>query len=404
MNLAWPERPSRVRTVALACLALLGVAYLLYAGLKPSAPHADFNYYWLAGKLWGQGLDPYGPLFSIEGHKLGEVTFPAVYWAYTPNWWPISWLIARLQLGIATYIWMGLTLLAVVGSCELLRRARGALGMPATREHFLLLFCFVGLSTFASTTMMWGNVALFVMGGACLLAYALAVRSTPMIALALVIMLLKPHIGLCALVAVAVAREGWKAALWAVIASGLMAVPALLSTSIPGILHGLGQVDRLYEVYEVNSPLSQTGVAHFIALLRGPIIPGTVMAALGIASAAALSALGRRGLGDADTDRQGTAVVLFAGLGSAGMFLRLHGYDLAMLVPLVAIAGAGGTAVRLLVAVGAGLFFRPENLATLLGAASAPTILPGTLPSLGVAAVYAAAVLVCLNRQRGWAR
>ena len=402
-TLAWAHRPSRTRSAALAFVAAIGVAYLLYAGLKPSAPHADFNYYWLAGKMWSQGLDPYGPLFPIEGHKLGEVTFPAVYWAYTPNWWPISWLVSRLPLHVATYIWMGLTLVAVAAGCEVLRRARGVVGLSATRDQFLLLFCFVGLSSFASTTMMWGNVALFIMAGACLLAYGLATRSNVIVAAALAILLLKPHIGLPAVAAVAMSRGGWKPALWAGIAAALMATPALLSTSPEGILHGLGQVDRFYEGYDVNSPPSQTGLAHFIFVLSGRVAPGTVMVAVAIVSAAGLSLLARW-REDGTSTVATTSAVLFAGLASSAMFLRLHVYDLAMLLPLIALASGRERLVTALVGIGALLFFRPENLATLLQSLGSPTFLPGTLPSIGILAIYAAAILVCAYPTRGCAR
>lgn len=394
MELAGIGRRPRVRTAALAVLAVVGLAYLLYAALKPTAPHADFNYYWLAGKMWGQGLDPYGPLFPIEGHKLGEVTFPAVYWAYTPNWWPISLIVSRIPLGVATYIWMTLTLIAALGACELLRRTRGAVGLSSGRDQFLMLFCFLGLSSFASTTMMWGNVALFIMAGACLLAYGLATRRDLWIAVGLTVMLLKPHIGLAALAAVAVASGGWRPALWAAVASTLMALPALLSSAPESIVHGLGQVDRFYEGYEVNSPPSQTGLAHFVYLFSGRTLGGTSMVAVAMVSAALLSLLGRRSAG-ADSTAGRTIVVLFAGLVSAAMFLRLHVYDLAMLLPVIALASGAGITVMLLVGAGALLFFRPENLATVLQALGSPTFLPGTLPTIGLVAIYLAALLVC---------
>jgi hypothetical protein len=390
------QRLSPKRRLAIvAPLALLAFAYLLYAGLKPSAPHADFNYFWLAGRLWGWGLDPYGPIFAVEGRKLNE-DYPSIYWPYPPNWWPVAVLLAKLSLVRATQLWTAASLLFVLSSCELLRRSRAALHMSAPFDLTLLLLGYIGLSTATATVMMWGNCSILIMFGSALLALGLTSRNQAAAVIGLAIMALKPTIGLPVITAVTFSRGWGRTGVAAGVLVAVMALPALATSSPQEILTSLTQTARTYESITGNSAQNQPGVDHLASLLCGITISGGMSVVFAVLSAMVLTLLLRISTRDNPAD---AVPVLFAGLGSAGMF-SLHGYDLPVLLPLLALASRQGAVVFAQVLVGFLFFFRPGGVVSaieLLGGSK----LPGaTLPTVGVTLIYAAAIFVCTRHVR----
>ncbi len=390
------RRLSPKRRLAMtAPLALLAFAYLFYAAFKPSAPHADLNYFWLAGRLWDQGLDPYGPIFEAQGRKLSE-NYPSIYWPYPPNWWPISILLGKLSLVRATQLWIAASLLFTFASCELLRRSRAALHLSAPFDQTLLLFAYVGLSSATATVMMWGNCSLLIMFGSALLAFGLASRGRTAAVVGLAIMALKPTIGLPVIAAVALSRGGLRTALAAGILIALMALPALATSGPQEILASLARTAQVYESITSNSALNQPGIVHVAALLFRVTISGGVSLVLATVSAAVLTLLSRV----STHDTQGNAVpTLFAGLASAGMF-SLHGYDLPVLLPLLALASGQGRGLLIQVFLGFLFFFRPSNMVSAIQLLGGPELLGATFSTIGVLLIYSAAIMLCTRPLR----
>lgn len=392
---AFGRLSSKRRLAVVAPLALLAFAYLLYAAFKPSAPHADFNYFWLAGRLWDQGLDPYGPMFEAQGRKLSE-NYPSIYWPYPPNWWPVSILLGKLSLVRAAQLWIAASLLFVFASCELLRRSRAALHLSAAFDQTLLLFAYIGLSTATATVMMWGNCSLLIMFGSALLAFGLTGRSRVAAVLGLAIMALKPTIGLPVIAAVALSRGGARTAVAAGILIALMALPALAISEPQEVLTSLARTAQVYESITSNSALNQPGIVHVAALLFGMTISGGMSLILATVSATVLTLLFRLSSDDSQADAVPT---LFAGLASAGMF-SLHGYDLPVLLPLLALATGQGRAVLIQVFLGFLFFFRPSNVVSAIQLLGGPELLGATFSTIGVLLIYSAAIMVCARHLR----
>ncbi|QNN65764.1 hypothetical protein H9L12_04200 [Sphingomonas rhizophila] len=274
-----------------------------------------------------------------------------------------------------------------------------AAGAGGTPDHLLILFAYAGLSSVASTSMMWGNVALLMTAASCLLALGLVTNHRLTLGAALVLLALKPNIGVPIYCAIALLRPHFVTAVVSGLISGVLALPALLTTSPMGILRGLSETASLYESYAVNSPPSQTGVAHLAYLFGGVTIPGSFLIVAAAITSAVLVLIARWKR-PAPDDLHLSIATLFASLATTTLFVRLHAYDLGILLPLVALAAFGGRIPTVLVTIGAFLLFRPENLATILQKLGLPSLLPGTLPTVACLCFFVAAMIIVSRRAR----
>lgn len=61
---------------------------LLRAVVAPTR-EVDFRFFWLAGKLWETGIDPYSESFRQIGADILPPGNVVIYWFYPPQWWAI---------------------------------------------------------------------------------------------------------------------------------------------------------------------------------------------------------------------------------------------------------------------------------------------------------------------------
>lgn len=368
-------------TLTLGAVALIGLIYMGYSAFKPSAPRADFYYYWLAGELWLEGISPYGPAFPERGATLGASGYPPVFWAYPPNWWMISVPLSRIPQAIAIEFWTLLQIGLVALSSELLRRARFEIGLSATFPIFLAIFAFGALSSGTSTALMWGNGATLVLVGGSLCALGLAGGSRTALIAGLMVLALKPNVGAPVFAALLLSRHGWREAIVASILSLLIAVPAFLVTSPLETLRALSRTAAEYESYMVNGPEWQNGFVHLVYLATGLEVRGMLTVIMATMVAGVMAVLISRKIPSSPI---ASLLPLLSALLIVALLVRLHSYDLVLLLPVLSLTVPRGTGQMLIWLCSGLLLLRPENCERLAELLTGAQIMHGTMPTIGV--------------------
>ena len=74
--------------------ALVGVAFILLRSVHAPVAEVDFRFFWLAGTLWAEGIDPYGAQFRTAGAALLPPGNEVLYRFYPPQWWVVCRALA----------------------------------------------------------------------------------------------------------------------------------------------------------------------------------------------------------------------------------------------------------------------------------------------------------------------
>ena len=175
-----------MRILAAACLAVAGVALLVFIARNNDAGQRDFISYWAAGQQLAHGADPYDSAAILREEAAAGFTQAEPLIMRNP---PIAFLLA-LPLGYVTpnhgiILWFILLLASLVVSVRMLWMLNGR---PDNRLH-LLGYCFAPVMG----CLMLGQFGLFLLLGVTL--FLSFYRSRPLLAgAALVLCALKPHL------------------------------------------------------------------------------------------------------------------------------------------------------------------------------------------------------------------
>lgn len=324
-----PRRPTRLAlTVGPFALVVAWVAALL----SPVA--GDFFQFWFAGHLVATGSSPYdqaewvgaysrfGELASVVRHNCPTVDAPACRWAYPP--WT-AWLLAPFGMldplrGIALE---GITFLAVLvaGVLVVVRSAR----IQPDWLCALVLFG-VAMSPPFLTDAISGHFDGLMLIGLALLASGLADRRALPLALAAMILALKPHVALAVgpLVLVWLLRERQPL---------LLMAPTAILVALAVV--GFGSDPRaLPALSGAGSKIQLAGSTTWsFASLAGSLAPVAAAALLVVSAVAAGVALRL-----SSADRRAQVFVASAAALSLVVAPYLHLYDHLLLVPAVVIS------------------------------------------------------------------
>jgi hypothetical protein len=314
-------------------LIVAGFAYMVrQVLLSPNIPPfgIDFEYIWVAGKIWAEGGNPYDASFSALSTGIVERSDPLHRWAYGPHFWPVAKALILLDHETARLVWGTL-------SCVLITCGVGwsIAAMPAERRFSLLsgstLFLYASVCTPTILCLISGQYAAFIFAGAALFSLGLVRQSALATIAGLVLLTLKPSIGL-PFVALALALpDGWRLVTTAACAALILAAPGLVSTGIAPFVTGYLDGVSAYSSYAPNAPNELTGVTtllwHFAGINVSPLL--LLVFAMGLIVVLRLR-LGR------SLDLEGTrADLVGATLATTILLIPLHTYDLVIAVALV---------------------------------------------------------------------
>lgn len=341
-------------------LAALGAAYLASKSIFLSELAVDFPYIWLAGELWSADIDPYSDAFRSAGREFFSHQHAPEIWFYPPSWWGISTFLALLDYDTALWVWRtGGAVMLCVGLVTV-ERGMQAIGKPPGRIAMLLAFAWACLFSGTATSLSLGQTSLLSFLGLCLYLASVLTVNRPILIAALVLLMLKPQIGLPFCAFLLPWRRYWLSLVVAALISVVLALPALqLSGLGPFLSTYLVQLGE-HALLEPNHPRETTGVRILAWNLSGLIIEPLVLT--GIAAVFGLALGFFAAARDHAMERYLALLVAVSAL-----ILQLHIYDLMMLALVILLCTGVLSWSRGLMAAGFVMLVRANNLAEVTG-------------------------------------
>lgn len=329
----------------------------------------DFKYIWLAGDLWGDGINPYSGAFVARGETLFQGGNIPLFWVYPPNWWLISSAFGAMPYEVAGLVWRSLSAASLLVGCATVSHTM--LGQFQRTPPLVHLAFWLICATMSATaiSLSLGQTSMLMFLGVSLFVSALLRENRSLMAVSLVILALKPTLGLAIAAALFPNRRWWPAIVVAGGATVLLTLPAVFQ-------HGLAEVfgnmlDRLrdYGQTDVNRPPEMTGIRHLADRLFGIELGTFQCLAMGILTNILFGFVLYRASPGA------TVKLIIAGiLVSTGFFVPLHTYDL-IFICLVVVLLSGQPIPLQLICVGCvAVVWRANNIEGLSGFTDPATV------------------------------
>lgn len=386
-----------VKNVGASVFLLLAFIYVGSKVAEPTIAAVDFKYFWLAGTLWQDGLNPYGPAFLARAREVFLSGSVPPQWAYPPHFRPISEVMALAAFERSAVIWRILFAMAIAGgSLGLFAAIRNVSRFPV---YVIMLLLGIAL-TFSGTaiTVTIGQSSALIFLAYCLFVYGYFHHNRMALGLALILLMIKPTYGFIpAFFLLAHLRYFGLIALSAVITIGLSAW-GLWGHGLQETFAGLSDAFASYENDSINLAPEMTGLRHLVFLFGGGetsqllyVLVGSVLAfCIGLFVAL-------RDLSEADRVR----AVMLVGL-LVLVFAPMHTYDgyfaLAVVIPALALSRVETLIFMPLLLV----TWRSNNIAAITGwkLAETQTFTGSTLESIATAITLLVFVAVVFARRR----
>jgi hypothetical protein len=341
----------RTEWIAAAAVAMPALAYIVWKGLFDRSDTVDFKYMWLAGHLWSQGIDAYGPAFRATGDALFVGLNPPQTLFYPPNLWPVATAAATLPYPEAIPVWRAVSAaLLLAGPLVLILRG------PVAPLRAACALAFVAAGTPAAVALSLGQTSPLILAGTGLWALAFLRRDRAAMALAVAVVVLKPSFGVLMAAFLLADRHWWPSIAAAALASLAAAAPVMIAHGpVATVGAWLGAV-AAFDEHMFNQPHSITGLRNLVDWWLGRDIPPLALMAAGVP----LMALAGRRAG------QGAAAAGLA-VALAVLLAPMHTYDAVLLAPLILLVAPLPVAVQAVVGVALLAVFREANLAQVTG-------------------------------------
>lgn len=294
-----PSSFGRVTLMVSSVVGAIMVAILIGMALEMAArpPGFDFRYFWVAGRLWLDGVSPYGNDIAAQaGVMIGDGHVPVI-WPYPPTLWLPTVILAVFPFEVAWKVWLALHVLMMIGGSALV-----AVGLPRLRltlgrrdivvSRPLFFSVHLALMTFAEAHLFaffnGQMTALFYLGAVVMLVGLSRGRDAASTA-GLTILMMKPHIGAAVALGLLISgARGRRIVVGAGLLSCVLMLPALAiaPTVISDWLYSLGRYDG---VSAVNRPEAMTGLRNLVQILGHVSIGNATAALAGLAVAACVA-------------------------------------------------------------------------------------------------------------------
>lgn len=377
-------------TIIGAALVAIAIAFVLLRSVIDPREEVDFRFFWLAGKLWAAGIDPYSAAFEAIGARLLPVGNTVLFWFYPPQWWAICRALAWTDLATATAAWRLASGVIVIGATFWL--AATLTSDKALRFGIAALAAgYAGLIEPTANLLAFGQSAAPLLLALVLLTIGFARGSRTALAAGMTLLTLKPQVGgLVLLILLAVPRAR-VAALAGLAIAVLLCLPQVIGfgpfTTIREYLANLSQWGTLPS----NTMLASSGVLHLVARLVPLAILPQAQFLLLLPFAAWSAMLLRR-------DPEAPLPALFLLTSALTALTPLHIYDMTIIVVplglgLVVLPAAWSP----ILAIVAALCVRPGKIENLLGVPTYSGGVSAGLISLSIAAAMLLALAIAFN-------
>jgi hypothetical protein len=307
---------------------MLAAAVLIAAGIvllvqcfSDSYPF-DLAYFTTAGRMWREGVDPYGAAFADFGSRY--IAREAALWAYPPQWWWIATPLSTLSDAASVIVWKIVNVSALIGGGALVYRVHSNRS-PCIPGVTAVLFAVMLMTADATRIgLHLGQTNALMLLGFGMLVDGMQRKTTSRTAIGLFVLMLKPQFGLFFVLLALTLKDGRRPAALALLATALACLPVLLTFGVSGTLLSAGRFLHNLSAYgalDWNRPGELTGVS-FLAPLLGLPAPSPIVC---IAAAGALTLWLDRKSG---RDPINACMI---GLAALYAIVPLHPYDLIML-------------------------------------------------------------------------
>ena len=337
-ELLWAlEQNLRIKTAAASVFLLLAVTYIVPKIVEPVIVAVDFKYFWLAGTLWQDGINPYGPAFLERAREIFVSGSVPPQWAYPPHFRPISELMALASFETSAVIWRSFCVVAIAGgTLSLFAAVRETSRFPV---YVMMVFVAIAL-TFSATaaTVAIGQSSALIFFGYCLFVYGYLRDMRISLCIALILLMIKPTYGFIpALFLLAHFRYFGLILLSAAITVAI-SVWGIWGHGIQEITAGLIDSFAKYKYAQINLAPEMTGLRHLVYAVGFGETSQVVYVLVGSTLAFSLGLFTyAKDLAEPDRIR---AVVLLGLL--MLLFAPMHTYDgcfaLAVVVPALALS------------------------------------------------------------------
>jgi hypothetical protein len=312
----------------------LSLGYLVIKAVLDASDTVDFKYIYLAGQLWLEGENPYSDVYLQTGKQLFSNLNTPTFWVYPPNWWPVSTLVSFLPYDIAAQLWRVLSaLFLVLGSVVLIF----SFDKHVHKVPSWLAALFIGLVTTMSATavtLYLGQTSALIFLGICCFISAYITKNQSLMFFSVVIIMLKPTLGLMLCGLLASSLYWWRTLLLAALATFLFCIPAFVSHGIVEVLSNYSHQLSLYGTVDVNMAHSMTGLRYLLFKLFD-VETSSIM--LTLAGAAVLFVINVviEHFFTTENERQKLVIKLYVALSLLCFFIPMHSYDLIFITALL---------------------------------------------------------------------
>lgn len=251
-----------VAAAFLTCFAAL--LYFVSKAFLDTAPSVDFKYFWLAGDLWRQGVDPYSSAFEEAGARMFPDTNSPTWLFYPPSWYPLARLVNLLPYEEADLVWRRLSgVLFILGGLISIRALlRAGTGASVVQVAAFVLFVAASSATAIILSLGQSSVLVFLGLAVFLRGYLLAQRGW--LIAGLILLMLKPNFGLAFVAFLLPQRRFWSSVAIAAAISLAMALPPLVTHGVGEVLGNyLEQIGR-FDGMDVNDARNTTGLRNIL--------------------------------------------------------------------------------------------------------------------------------------------
>ena len=264
----------------LVALSVYAIHYWLARDYWPLM--LDFRYLYTAGKVWTEGASPYLEGWSnIIAQPHGELApFP-----YPPNWWAPSLLVAQLSPWGAHIFWQAVCLGSLVATAWCMaevtvsrRSDYSPFGSwvanfvsPRMTVWFLtlLFMAYIVATKGSGTNAFLGQTGALVALGLAATVVGVALKVNWAISVGIILMLLKPHVGLPFAMLLLLPPTTRVPTLIGGIITGLSMLPPLLMHGPVEVVTSFLANVSIYGSRVENFPIAMSGVANFIFRASG---------------------------------------------------------------------------------------------------------------------------------------
>jgi len=352
-------------SVAAIAAFAAGIFYLISKSVFHADTAYDYQALWVAGHIWNEGGNPYGPGFRGLATSMFVNPGDVAHWFYPPHSWVLISPVARFDFPTAQRIWLSLNAACIVGGSFLFWRTLRASGHDVGWRSLAFFMTFVNLMAATVITLYLGQTSGLIYLGFCLFAYGFVTQRRIPTVIALAILLMKPQIGVPVAVFYLLSPGGLLPTVIAGVTVGILSIPAFVVGGFKATVFGfLTTVSSYGGAAAWNSSPAMTGIRNLGYYVTGIDSPVTLFALATIVLSAACSIVAFRVIPkrvEAGEDLRLLGVVALAF--TIVLVLPLHSYDLMILAPLLLFSLLQKSMIRYWAIASALLIFRSNNLA-----------------------------------------